>query len=47
VTQQPTLRRQRIPDAVLEVFEGAGHLFFHEQPQRTAEVVTAFAAGHP
>jgi 3-oxoadipate enol-lactonase len=38
---------QRIPDAMLEVFEGAGHLFFHEQPQRTAEVVTAFAAGHP
>lgn len=33
----------RIPGAVLEVFEGAGHLFFHEQPQRTAEVVIAFA----
>jgi pimeloyl-ACP methyl ester carboxylesterase len=35
----------RIPGAVLDVFDGAGHLFFHEQPQRTADAVTAFAAG--
>jgi pimeloyl-ACP methyl ester carboxylesterase len=34
----------RIPGAVLDVFDGAGHLFFHEQPQRTADAVTAFAA---
>lgn len=37
----------RIPGAVLEVFDGAGHLFFHEQPERTAEAVTAFVAAHP
>lgn len=35
---------ERIPGAVLDVFEGAGHLFFHEQPQRTADAVIAFAA---
>jgi pimeloyl-ACP methyl ester carboxylesterase len=34
----------RIPGAVLDVFDGAGHLFFHEQPQRTADAMTAFAA---
>jgi pimeloyl-ACP methyl ester carboxylesterase len=28
--------------ATLTVFDGAGHLFFHEEPERTAEVVTAF-----
>ena len=35
----------RIPGALLEVFDGAGHLFFHEQPQRTADSVIAFAGG--
>jgi 3-oxoadipate enol-lactonase len=25
------------------VFDGAGHLFFHEEPERTAQVVTGFA----
>ena len=34
----------RIPGAVLEVFDGAGHLFFHEQPERTADAVAAFVA---
>lgn len=34
---------QRIPGAVLEVFQGAGHLFFHEQPERTAASLAAFA----
>ncbi|HEY8754755.1 MAG TPA: alpha/beta fold hydrolase [Candidatus Dormibacteraeota bacterium] len=34
---------ERIPGAVLAVFEGAGHLFFHEQPERTADALTAFA----
>jgi 3-oxoadipate enol-lactonase len=34
---------ERIPGARLEVFDGAGHLFFHEQPQRTADSVSAFA----
>ncbi len=37
------LLSQRIPGALLEVFDGAGHLFFHEQPQRTADAVIAFA----
>jgi 3-oxoadipate enol-lactonase len=37
------LLADRIPGATLEVFDGAGHLFFHEQPQRTAESVAAFA----
>jgi 3-oxoadipate enol-lactonase len=32
----------RIPGAVLEVFDGAGHLFFHEQPSRTAQALIAF-----
>ncbi len=32
----------RIPGAVLEVFDGAGHLFFHEQPERTAQALLAF-----
>jgi 3-oxoadipate enol-lactonase len=38
------LLSERIPGAVLDVFDGAGHLFFHEQPQRTADAVTAFVA---
>jgi pimeloyl-ACP methyl ester carboxylesterase len=38
------LLSERIPGAVLDVFDGAGHLFFHEQPERTADAVTAFAA---
>jgi pimeloyl-ACP methyl ester carboxylesterase len=33
---------QRIPGARLVVFEGAGHLFFHEEPERTVETVRAF-----
>ncbi|PZR78320.1 MAG: alpha/beta hydrolase [Candidatus Aeolococcus gillhamiae] len=36
----------RVPRAVLDVFDGAGHLFFHEQPERTAQAVDAFAAAH-
>jgi pimeloyl-ACP methyl ester carboxylesterase len=35
-----------IPDAQLEIFEGVGHLFFWEQPQRSAELVRAHAAVH-
>ncbi|MGH7722023.1 MAG: alpha/beta fold hydrolase [Candidatus Dormibacteria bacterium] len=35
---------ERIPKAVLEVVEGAGHLVFHEQPGRVADAVTALAA---
>jgi len=33
-----------IPGARLEIYEGAGHLFFWEQPQRTAELVREHAA---
>ncbi len=32
-----------IPGARLEIFEGAGHLFFWEQPQRSAELVREHA----
>jgi pimeloyl-ACP methyl ester carboxylesterase len=35
-----------IEDAHLEIFEGAGHLFFWEQPERSAELVRAHAAVH-
>jgi len=33
---------EAIPDARLEIFEGVGHLFFWEQPERTAELVRDF-----
>jgi 3-oxoadipate enol-lactonase len=36
------LLAQRIPDARLEVFDGGGHLFMWEQPERFVEVVTEF-----
>jgi pimeloyl-ACP methyl ester carboxylesterase len=36
------LLAQRIPDARLELFPGAGHLFFWEQPDRFVEVVKEF-----
>ena len=32
----------RIPDSRVELFPGAGHLFFWEQPERFVEVVTGF-----
>lgn len=35
-----------IPGSRLEIFEGAGHLFFWEQPQRSAELVREHAAIH-
>jgi pimeloyl-ACP methyl ester carboxylesterase len=34
-----------IPGARLEVLDGVGHLFFWEQPERSAELVTEFLAG--
>jgi pimeloyl-ACP methyl ester carboxylesterase len=37
-----TLLAERIPDARVELFEGGGHLFFWEQPERFVEVVTEF-----
>lgn len=33
----------RIPDARLEILEGVGHMFFWEQPQRSAELVCEHA----
>jgi 3-oxoadipate enol-lactonase len=33
------LLAERIPSATLEVFDGAGHLFFHEDPAGTAQLV--------
>lgn len=35
-----------IPDAQPEIFEGVGHLFFWERPERSAELVRAHAAVH-
>jgi len=35
-----------IPDSHLEIFEGVGHLFFWERPERSAELVRAHAAVH-
>jgi pimeloyl-ACP methyl ester carboxylesterase len=35
-----------IPGARLEIFEGVGHLFFWEEPQRSAELVREHAAVH-
>jgi pimeloyl-ACP methyl ester carboxylesterase len=32
-----------IPDARLEILEGIGHMFFLEQPERTAELVREHA----
>lgn len=34
----------RVPGSRLEMFDGAGHLFFWEQPQRSAELVRGHAA---
>ena len=33
---------ERIPNARLEVLDGAGHIFFWEQPDRVAEIVREF-----
>ena len=37
-----TLLAQRIPDARVQLFSGAGHLFFWEQPDLFVDVVTEF-----
>jgi pimeloyl-ACP methyl ester carboxylesterase len=36
---------ERIPGARLELFEGAGHLFYWEQPERTAELLREHMLG--
>jgi 3-oxoadipate enol-lactonase len=35
-----------IPDSRLEIYEGVGHMFFLEEPKRTAELVREHAALH-
>jgi 3-oxoadipate enol-lactonase len=35
-----------IPDSRLEILEGVGHMFFWEQPERSAELIRAHAAVH-
>jgi pimeloyl-ACP methyl ester carboxylesterase len=35
-----------IPGAQLEILDGVGHLFFWEQPERSAELIRAHAAVH-
>lgn len=35
-----------LPDAKLEILDGVGHLFFWEQPQRAAELLSEHAAIH-
>ena len=35
-----------IPGSSLEIFDGVGHLFFWEQPERSAELVRVHAAVH-
>ena len=36
------LLAERIPDARLELFEGCGHLFFWEEPQRFVSLLEEF-----
>jgi pimeloyl-ACP methyl ester carboxylesterase len=35
-----------IPDSRLEIYDGVGHLFFWEQPERSAELIRAHAVVH-
>jgi 3-oxoadipate enol-lactonase len=44
--QNGRLIAELIPGAALELLEGVGHLFFWEQPARSAELVRAHAAVH-
>ena len=42
--QNGKLIASRIPGSRLEIFDGVGHLFFWERPERTAELVRELAA---
>jgi pimeloyl-ACP methyl ester carboxylesterase len=42
--QNGRLIASRIPGARLEIFDGVGHLFFWERPERSAELVREHAA---
>jgi len=42
--QNGKLIASRIPGSQLEIFDGVGHLFFWERPERSAELVRAHAA---
>jgi pimeloyl-ACP methyl ester carboxylesterase len=42
--QNGRLIASRMPGARLEIFDGVGHLFFWEQPERSAELVREHAA---
>ena len=44
--QNGHLIAELIPDSRLEIFDGVGHLFFWERPERSAELVRAHAAVH-
>ena len=41
-----TLLRERIPGAKVDLFEGGGHLFFWEQPERFVASVCTFLEDH-
>jgi pimeloyl-ACP methyl ester carboxylesterase len=41
-TENAEILGRLIPDARVELFEGCGHLFFWEQPERFVRVVTEF-----
>jgi pimeloyl-ACP methyl ester carboxylesterase len=42
--QNGRLIASRIPGSQLEIFDGVGHLFFWERPERSAELVREHAA---
>ncbi len=42
--QNGRLIASRIPGSQLEIFDGVGHLFFWERPERSAELVRALAS---
>jgi len=44
--QNARMIAELIPGSRLEIFDGVGHLFFWEQPQRAAELLRAHAAVH-